>query len=595
MSREVEKTLDSIGISHLWKRMVDYVNGVMPKKTTDLVNDAGFITDFSELPPDQRERLRGPRGLQGNQGDQGNPGEPGRGIESIRKTSSSGLTDTYTVTFNDGSSYQYNVVNGKDGADASTQGISYNDLNDKPTIPANLSELQDDTGHRTVSDTEKATWSNKSDFSGNYNDLSEAPDFKTINGESIIGTGDIVIQGGGGTQIQSDWDQSDSTKVDYIKNKPDVYEKPSTGIPSTDLSSAVQTSLSKADTALQSETDPTVPSWAKASSKPCYTASEVGAVPTTRKVNGKALSSDVTLSASDVGALPDDTPIPVVPTNVSCYSDDTGEGIVPDAATNIDDYEDGDFCISDSEGNVLVKFSGGNIHVKHFTSSPLKEKRISFIGDSITTYADYPGSNNPFYTGSNAGVTSVDQTWWKSLCDNQEAILNRIYAYGGGDLINRLCLQYNNLYSGGTTGTPPDVVFILAGINDWYHNNTLGTIADAENSNTTFYAAYKYLLKNLKETYPNAQIIGLTMLNSMIKGITVPYLNNNNVSIRDFCKAVVECCDYYSVPSIDLNKIVNINGGNYTELLADYTHPNITGIGMMTKAIMNNIHNVIYY
>lgn len=34
------------------------------------------------------------------------------------------------------------------------------------------------------------------------------------------------------------------------------------------------------------------------------TASDVGAVPTTRKVNGKALSADITLSASDVGARP---------------------------------------------------------------------------------------------------------------------------------------------------------------------------------------------------------------------------------------------------------------------------------------------------
>lgn len=58
------------------------------------------------------------------------------------------------------------------------------------------------------------------------------------------------------------------------------------------------------------ETDPTVPSWAKASSKPSYTAAEVGAVPTTRKINGKALSADITLSASDVGALPDTTSIP---------------------------------------------------------------------------------------------------------------------------------------------------------------------------------------------------------------------------------------------------------------------------------------------
>lgn len=58
------------------------------------------------------------------------------------------------------------------------------------------------------------------------------------------------------------------------------YSKPSDGIPANDLAEAVQTSLGKADTALQSytETDPTVPSWAKESSKPSYSASEVGAV-----------------------------------------------------------------------------------------------------------------------------------------------------------------------------------------------------------------------------------------------------------------------------------------------------------------------------
>lgn len=65
----------------------------------------------------------------------------------------------------------------------------------------------------------------------------------------------------------------------------------------------------KVDSALQSytETDPTVPAWAKADSKPTYTASEVGAVPTTRTINGKALSSNITLNASDVGALPSST------------------------------------------------------------------------------------------------------------------------------------------------------------------------------------------------------------------------------------------------------------------------------------------------
>ena len=69
------------------------------------------------------------------------------------------------------------------------------------------------------------------------------------------------------------------------------------------------------------ETDPTVPSWAKASSKPSYTASEVGAVPTSRTVNGKALSSNITLSASDVSALPSST---VIPSKTSDLTNDSG-------------------------------------------------------------------------------------------------------------------------------------------------------------------------------------------------------------------------------------------------------------------------------
>lgn len=61
---------------------------------------------------------------------------------------------------------------------------------------------------------------------------------------------------------------------------------------------------------LTSESDPNVPAWAKSSVKPSYSWSEItgkpsgldNAVPSTRKVNNKALSSDITLSASDVGA-----------------------------------------------------------------------------------------------------------------------------------------------------------------------------------------------------------------------------------------------------------------------------------------------------
>ena len=56
----------------------------------------------------------------------------------------------------------------------------YNDLTNKPTIPTNLSDLSDDSTHRLVTDTEKATWNNKSDFSGSYNDLTNKPTIPTV-------------------------------------------------------------------------------------------------------------------------------------------------------------------------------------------------------------------------------------------------------------------------------------------------------------------------------------------------------------------------------------------------------------------------------
>lgn len=70
---------------------------------------------------------------------------------------------------------------------------------------------------------------------------------KTINGESIVGSGDITIEGGSLTE-------SDIAAMGFTKNT-GTYSKPSGGIPKSDLASAVQTSLGKADTALQSYTE----------------------------------------------------------------------------------------------------------------------------------------------------------------------------------------------------------------------------------------------------------------------------------------------------------------------------------------------------
>ena len=81
----------------------------------------------------------------------------------------------------------------------------YNDLIDKPTLPTRtselindsefvksedvpnaLSELSDDINHRTVTDSEKSNWNAKSDFSGNYNDLSNKPNIPAAVTETTV-------------------------------------------------------------------------------------------------------------------------------------------------------------------------------------------------------------------------------------------------------------------------------------------------------------------------------------------------------------------------------------------------------------------------
>lgn len=159
-----------------------------------------------------------------------------------------------------------------------------------------------------------------------------------------------------------------------VKNKVDKVS--GKGLSTNDFTNEYK---SKVDSALQSytETDPTVPSWAKAESKPKYTASEVGAVPTTRTVNGKALSGNITLSATDVKALPDTT---TIPTTLASLSDDSTHRVVTDAEK--------------VAWNAKSNFSGS---YKDLTDTPVIP---SINGLATTEYVDNAVANKEFVLNS---------------------------------------------------------------------------------------------------------------------------------------------------------------------------------------------------
>lgn len=268
------------------------------------------------------------------------------------------------------------TVNGK--ALSSNITLSASDVSALPSstaIPSKTSDLTNDSGYITsytetdpvfsasaasgITSSDISAWNGKSDFSGSYNDLTDKPTIPTVNNATL------TIQKNGTTVKTFTANASSNvtanitvpTKVSDLTNDSGYI----TGY---------------------TETDPTVPSWAKASSKPSYTASEVGAVPTTRTVNGKALSSNITLSASDVSALPSSTVIP------SALTDLTNDMTVSDF-TNDAGYITGVTSTSTPTASTISKFDSS----AHMNSTDMTSQEVSDFVDSLegqgANLADY--------------------------------------------------------------------------------------------------------------------------------------------------------------------------------------------------------------
>ena len=145
-----------------------------------------------------------------------------------------------------------------------------------------------------------------------------------------------------------------------------AYQKPSSGIPSTDLASAVQTSLGKADTALQSftETDPVF----SASAAHSITSANIAAW------NGK---SDFSGSYND---LTDKPTIPTVPTTLSSFTDDLGSSPTHTHSQYLTQHQDISGKADKSEMSVSTSSDQTTITLKSGTSATVINQHQSLSG-----------------------------------------------------------------------------------------------------------------------------------------------------------------------------------------------------------------------
>jgi hypothetical protein len=131
-----------------------------------------------------------------------------------------------------------------------------------------------------VTDAEKTAWNGKSDFSGSYNDLTDKPTIPAA-------------------QVNADWNAT--VGVANILNKPTIPVVPSNVSAFTNDAGYITT-----------ETDPTVPSWAKQSSKPSYAVGEISGAQETlvsgtniKTINGNSVlgSGNISIQGGDANVI----------------------------------------------------------------------------------------------------------------------------------------------------------------------------------------------------------------------------------------------------------------------------------------------------
>lgn len=237
------------------------------------------------------------------------------------------------------------------------------------------------------------------------------------------------IAAGAEVNVQANWSQTTTTADDYIKNKPTI---PTTTSQLTNnsgfiTSAALPTKVSDLDNDSgfitgYTETDPTVPAWAKAASKPSYTASEVGAQETlVSGTNIKTVGGTSVLGSGDIPLLTLDTIYPVGSIYMSVNNTDpstlfggTWVQIKDTFLLAAGDTYAGGATGGEATHTLTAAESGVPAHGHGFTQPKVTigaHQHTPYTGSTTTDYfvtTEESGANNTKVTYSSSGNRWVD-------------------------------------------------------------------------------------------------------------------------------------------------------------------------------------------
>lgn len=234
--------------------------------------------------------------------------------------------------------------------------------------------------------------------------------------------------------------------------------------------------------------------------------------------------------------------------------------------------------------------------------SELYNKRVSVLGDSISTFAGYNPTGNITRYPLQGTLVDVNKTWWKRLIDSNGATLgiNESWAgirvawngtttntYQGADIHLAAQARIDKLGGNGK----PDYIFVFGGTNDVdYREVPIGTfdytnpvnLTDAQIAELpvdTFAEAYRTMLIRLLKTYPKAHVVCILPLYTV---------KTDGENLDKYNEVIKEACDCFGVPFVDLRTagITMFNRGMYQP---DGVHPNDDGMELLYRCVQKHI------
>ncbi len=213
-----------------------------------------------------------------------------------------------------------------------------------------------------------------------------------------------------------------------------------------------------------------------------------------------------------------------------------------------------------------------------------KYKVINVLGDSITQGVGASASEKA-YPSVLAKLTGAKVNNYGLSCSRITEISGGLS--NPGSFIDRM---YNMDKSA-------DLIIVFGGTNDfWFGDCPIGKSTDTKVN--TFYGALNTMIPYLKTTYPNSDIVFITPYQqSKDADINKPYKrstygNFGSGTLSQYRKAMLNRCEYYGIPVLDLYADFELNTADnrqalekYGQFLCDGCHLNDAGYNLLARKI----------